>query len=84
MHFSVLGLIQERHGKISNDDTLIIQCQTEWYTTHPKKAGGMSFNIETEHLHYDRGDVSIFLGFSRMFSIQKLVTFQNVQISWLL
>ena len=84
MHFSVFGLIQERHEKISNDDTLIIQCQTEWYTTLLKKKQEAWASIKTEHLHYDRGDVSIFLGFSRMFSIQKLVTFQNVQISWLL
>ena len=84
MHFSVFGLIQERHGKIWNDDTSLIQCQTEWYTTLLKKAESMIFKIEPEHIHGDRGDVSIIFGFFRSFPIQKLVTFQNVQISWLL
>ena len=85
MHFSVFGLIQERHGKIWNDDTSLIQCQTEWYTTLlKKKAGSMIFKIEPEHIHGDKGDVSIIFGFFRSFPIQKLVTFQNVQISWLL
>ena len=77
MHFSVFGLIQERHGKIWNDDTSLIQCQTEWYTTLlKKKAGSMIFKIEPEHIHGDRGDVSIFLASSEFSQYKSLWRFK--------
>ena len=73
MHFFVFGLIQRRQEKILSDDTLLIQCQTEWYTTLlKKKAGSIIFKIEPEHNHGDRGDVSIFLASSEFSQYKSL------------